>query len=156
MRHLCMCRYRTPNLVMRVYRRSRAWAMGTFAISIVLIFYVSIDSCASYIQTWLGLAPVQFVMTGLALVGAFLTMPTSPAQSHEAWQTLLEQFAWLEADKQSLIDARNAGHSAAVAQQPLFCFETCIKLFYWSNVVYAIQEVRDYLPVHFLPNPPIE
>ena len=56
-------------------------------------------------------------------------------------QTLLEQFAWMEADKQGVIDTRNKGHSRAVTEQPLFCFETCIKLFYWSNVVYAFKEV---------------
>ena len=58
-------------------------------------------------------------------------------------QTLLEQFAWMEADKQRVLDSRNHGRSPAVTEQPMFVFETCIKLFYWSNVVYAVEEVGD-------------
>ena len=82
----CCRRYRVPNLVMRIYRRSRAWALAFFAISIILVFYVRIDSCAAYVETWLGLAPIQFIMTGLALNGAFLAMPTRPDKKHEASQ----------------------------------------------------------------------
>lgn len=71
---------------MRVYRRSRAWALAFFSISIVLVFFVRIDSCASYVETWFGLAPVQFILTGLALTGAYLAMPVHPRAQHEARQ----------------------------------------------------------------------
>lgn len=56
-------------------------------------------------------------------------------------QTLLEQFSWMEADKVAVMNTRNFGHSTAVTEQPMFCFETCIKLFYWSTAVYAFKEV---------------
>lgn len=58
-------------------------------------------------------------------------------------QTLLEQFSWMEADKARTMATRNFGHSAAVTEQPMFCFETCIKLFYWSTAVYAFKEVGE-------------
>ena len=34
------------------------------------------------------------------------------------------------------------GTSRAVTEELMFCFETCIKLFYWSTAVYAFKEVR--------------
>ena len=56
-------------------------------------------------------------------------------------QSLLEKFSWLEVEKVPLIKARNEKASNFVSEQPMFCFETAIKLFYWSNVVYAYKEV---------------
>lgn len=79
-------RYRVANLVMRIYRRSRAWALAFFAISIALIFYVRLNSCAAYIETFFGLAPINFILTGLALTGAFLAMPIRPGMRPEALQ----------------------------------------------------------------------
>ncbi|KAK9813803.1 hypothetical protein WJX73_010334 [Symbiochloris irregularis] len=136
-------RYRVANLVMRIYRRSRAWALAFFAISIVLIFYVRLNTCSAYIETFLGLGPINFILTGLALTSSFLTMPIRPGIRPEALQTLLEQFSWMEADKAGVMSTRNFGHSAAVTDQPMFCFETCIKLFYWSTAVYAFKEDWD-------------
>lgn len=81
-----MTRYRVPNLVMRIYRRSRAWALAFFAISVALIFYVRLNTCAAYIETFLGLAPINLILTGLALTGAFLAMPIRPNTRPEALQ----------------------------------------------------------------------
>ena len=71
---------------MRMQRRSRAWALAFFAISIVLIYYVRLGSCAAYIQTWLGLGPINFILSGLALSSAFMTMPIRPNSQPEALQ----------------------------------------------------------------------
>ena len=65
---------------------------------------------------------------------------------------LLQQFAWAEDDVPRRRAARRAALVPAIppspsppaaalsAASPLFCFETAIKLFFWSVLVYAYQE----------------
>ena len=84
---------------------------------------------------------------------------------------LLQQFAWTEADVaprrsawQSALGPAAAAtaaesavgrHSAAGSPQstvaPLFCFETAIKLFFWSVLVYAYQEEADTVSLAAMP-----
>ena len=59
---------------------------------------------------------------------------------------LLQQFAWTEADlprRRAKVRASAAPHSAVAAElarEPLFCFETAIKLFFWSVLTYSYAE----------------
>jgi hypothetical protein len=65
-------------------------------------------------------------------------------------QVWLQEFAWTEEERESQLRQRasslRAGsdaHAAAeLAHEPLFCFETALKMFFWSNVVYDHLEVR--------------
>ena len=71
---------------------------------------------------------------------------------------LLQQFAWTEADlprRRATVRAAAGRHSAAGSPQstvaPLFCFETAIKLFFWSVLVYAYQEEADTVSLAAMP-----
>ena len=57
-------------------------------------------------------------------------------------QELLETFSWLEADRADVLAKRNARcpDSLSLAREPLFCLETCCKLFYWSCLAYSYRE----------------
>ena len=74
------------NLALRVQKRSRAWSFALFAITVVLIFFWRPNSCASYLLNWLGLAPAQFLLTGLAANGAWWLMPHHPNSAHPVLQ----------------------------------------------------------------------
>ncbi len=58
-------------------------------------------------------------------------------------QTWLQEFAWTEREKPEKVAVRNQTlHSnAALVQEPMFCFETTLKLFYWTALVYDHKEV---------------
>ena len=68
------------------------------------------------------------------------------AKQHALPVGLLQQFAWTEADVPRKLAARmNAVDSECAIcpgflAKPLFCFETAIKLFFWSTLVYSYTE----------------
>ena len=66
----------------------------------------------------------------------------------QAW---LQEFAWTEAEKLQKWKTR-AGNlrltSAALHdlnKEPMFCFESAIKLYYYSHIIYHYHKVRPYL-----------
>ena len=59
-------------------------------------------------------------------------------------QVWLQEFAWTEADKPIKVEARSimVPDNPHLACQPVFCFETMMKLLYWSCYVYDHKKVR--------------
>ena len=68
---------------MRINRRAKAWSLIFFFVTVVLMYFVDVDSCASYVQTWAGLAPAQFLLTGIVTGAALLHMPSDARESKE-------------------------------------------------------------------------
>lgn len=60
-------------------------------------------------------------------------------------QSMLQQFAWAEDRRGPQLELRNqllaalGQHTART--EPLFCFETSIKLFYFAALIYEFEEV---------------
>ena len=74
-----------------------------------------------------------------------------------AWQEWLEAFSWTEDERDPFIARRNARSPdcEALANEPMFCYETAAKCFYWSYYVYIYSEVHWRplaQPVGSLPN----
>jgi len=55
----------------------------------------------------------------------------------------LQQFAWTEQSHEAKIRKRNAmpEDECLIEAEPMFCFETAVKLLYWSGFVYEDDEV---------------
>ena len=55
-----------------------------------------------------------------------------------------QEFAWAEGDKPIKLAARalTVPEGSSLNQQPIFCFETMMKMWYWSCLVYDYQRVR--------------
>lgn len=55
-----------------------------------------------------------------------------------------QEFAWTEADKPIKLAARalTVPPSSSLNVQPMFCFMTMLKMWYWSGLVYDHQRVR--------------
>lgn len=55
-----------------------------------------------------------------------------------------QEFAWTEADKPIKLAARalTVPSSSSLHTQPMFCFFTMVKMWYWSGLVYDYQRVR--------------
>ena len=53
-------------------------AAGLFLISFIVLQFVKLNSCASYLESWLGFAPVYVVETAVAVGGAYFFMPKNP------------------------------------------------------------------------------
>ena len=53
-------------------------AAGLFLISFVILQFVKLNSCSSYMESWLGFTPVYVVETAVAVGGAYFFMPKNP------------------------------------------------------------------------------
>ena len=63
---------------------------------------------------------------------------------HIVMQIWEQEFAWTEADKPVKLAARalTVPKGSSLNQQPMFCFQTMLKMWYWSGLVYDHQRVR--------------
>ena len=63
---------------------------------------------------------------------------------HIVIQIWEQEFAWTEADKPIKLAARalTVPKGSSLNQQPMFCFQTMLKMWYWSCLVYDYQRVR--------------
>ena len=59
-------------------------------------------------------------------------------------QTWEQEFAWTEADMPIKLAARalTVPEGSSLNQQPIFCFETMMKMWYWSCLVYDHRRVH--------------
>ena len=69
--------------------------------------------------------------------------PQCLIQSLCAIQAWLQKFAWTDSSLKTKISKRNAlpQDEALLEKEPMFCFETAVKLLYWSAFVYEHGEV---------------
>ena len=58
-------------------------------------------------------------------------------------QVWLQEFGWTESKQCELLAVRNATSTSdeTIAAEPMFCFETAMKAFYWSGLVYDTDQV---------------
>ena len=85
----------------------------------------------------MGHAPVHIVFTAMIIFQAVLATPASPRSTSLKLHAWVQDKAWTE----DQVDVKLAARP--FQGEPCFCFETALKLFYHSNLVYDIDEVDD-------------
>eukprot|EP00208_Stichococcus_sp_RCC1054_P005346 CAMPEP_0206142186 /NCGR_PEP_ID=MMETSP1473-20131121/15880_1 /ASSEMBLY_ACC=CAM_ASM_001109 /TAXON_ID=1461547 /ORGANISM="Stichococcus sp, Strain RCC1054" /LENGTH=1445 /DNA_ID=CAMNT_0053537075 /DNA_START=238 /DNA_END=4575 /DNA_ORIENTATION=- len=133
--------HRMGNLTVRLQIRNKGYAVLFFLISMILLFYVNLDSCASYSETIVGLLPMQICLSVISIGGCFAYMPQSPGRVQPVLQIWLQTFAWSEEGKLRKMRhrARATRFAPQLAAAPMFCFETAMAMFYWSALVYRYE-----------------
>ena len=58
--------------------RARLYGLIMFALSVVLLVFVKFYSCASYVQTYMGLGPLTIMETVMILSSIYFYMPKTP------------------------------------------------------------------------------
>lgn len=56
----------------------RLIAVGLFLASFVCLLFIKLNSCSSYMESWLGFTPVYVVETAVVVGGAYFFMPKNP------------------------------------------------------------------------------
>ncbi|BDA51087.1 hypothetical protein COCOBI_17-3070 [Coccomyxa sp. Obi] len=115
-----------------------------YTYAIVMLWYVRVHSCRSYIYTWYGLLPLQVVESAAAVAWAFFAMPAVHMDDDTpALQVWLQEFSWTEDEKAAKIERRNRDGPTGrqLAKEPMFCFEFAMNMLYWSAFVYDYGEV---------------
>eukprot|EP00890_Picochlorum_soloecismus_P000351 jgi/Picsp_1/1316/NSC_04797-R1_alpha beta-hydrolase len=137
--------FRMANLVVRLQVRIRGFSFVFFAVTPIVYYFVRMNSCSSYAFSWLGMAPMQVVETVVALVQSMLSSPANP-HTLAVLQVWLQEFAWKEDDVSDKRRERASSlpdesfEEVELNKEPLFCFETAVKMLYWANLVYYIDK----------------
>eukprot|EP00892_Ulva_mutabilis_P005827 jgi/Ulvmu1/3616/UM017_0028.1 len=142
-------KFRMNNVVMRIQTRVNGGMVFMLLLSMALTWYLGSDACVNYAVTWFGVPSVSLIIVAIQVMAFYITYPRSPGDmaSHRAAPIfLMQQFAWTEPEVPGKLAARAAAVSGSaavydrVAAAPLFCFETAIKLFFWSVLTYTYTE----------------
>ncbi|KAK9804297.1 hypothetical protein WJX72_005360 [[Myrmecia] bisecta] len=128
-------------VIVRLQLRMRGIVAAFFVLSMVLLWLARSNTCAAFTFTWLGLLPMQVVMTATVVTWCFFCMPKDP-DTAPLLQVWLSEFAWTEAEKCAKLKSRRVSEAAcaALSSEPMFCMETAMKAFYWSGLVYDYEE----------------
>ncbi len=107
----------------------------------LLLLLIHLDSCWTYVETWLGVIPLTTMNTAMALVLGFYLIPVGSGRSANLLRAWLQEFSWTEAAAPGRVALRNArlAGSAELAAEPIFSVELAVQLLYWANLVYSPQ-----------------
>jgi hypothetical protein len=148
LRYLPYGAMRMANLVTRMQVRLRGLGITFFILCVVIYTFVKLSTCSSYIISWLGYLPMQIVASVTAMASCYMWMPKRPHEMGilQAW---LAEFAWTESDiprkraeRASSLPPESFEHFC-IDCEPLFCFETAVKMLYWSFLVYDHEELKN-------------
>ena len=95
------------------------------------------NNCNSILLNTMGHGPVQLALSAAIIVQGVLASPARADAKQVKLHAWLQDHAWTESE----ID-----HKLAIRPfqgEPCFCYETTLKLFYFVNLVYDIDEVSD-------------
>jgi hypothetical protein len=133
---------RFARMVFGVQREQVLPVFITFTVCTVVLLAVKTGSCWTYVETWLGVVALQAVATCMAGTLSFFFMPKKLESKDEIMNAWLQEFAWTQAEHPLAVNRRNAklAKNKKLAAEPMFCVETGIKLLYYSNLVYTIED----------------
>jgi len=135
---------RMANLNIRFHARLKGLAMSFFMLCLICFIYIGWGTCVSFLQSWLGFQPMMLVMTGVTAASTYVTMPNNPKEDIAILQIWLQEFSWGENELAARKEDRLSSLQCEMLRsEPMFCFETSLKMLYWSMLVYRFEEATD-------------
>ncbi|KAK9814194.1 hypothetical protein WJX72_002000 [[Myrmecia] bisecta] len=139
--------YRMANISLRLQLKLRGPAVLLYVASMICLALIGLGSCHSYLFIWLGPVPMQIVQSTVAAVAARISAPRCVLGDKDdpVLQVWLQEHAWCERDieRRKVIRRSSVPGNHTLDDEPMFCFETAFKMFYWSGLVYSFQEADD-------------
>jgi hypothetical protein len=133
---------RMARMVFGIQHEQVAPVVATFSLCSTLLLSIEPQSCWTFVQTWMGVVPLQAMGTMMAGSLCFYFMPKKPGSAEEVLQTWLQEYAWSEKQVPEAVRRRNAklAGSSTLAEKPMFCIETAIKMLYYAKFAYNVTE----------------
>ncbi|KAL0044911.1 hypothetical protein WJX82_001842 [Trebouxia sp. C0006] len=125
---LQLCVYNSSNYTQFIIR---CVALGIWSIWYFVLVFQGLTDMARM--------PHETFRMGRMLIRMPVSMSTDDDLLMQVW---LQQFAWTEQSHEAKIRKRNAmpEDECLIEAEPMFCFETAVKLLYWSGFVYEDNE----------------
>lgn len=123
--------FRWVNIRVR-YNHIQIWVVESFVIlSFFVLSYIRIEDCPGTMLVLFGLTPAQVATTVLSIVNGYLMTPMKLGLHVLC---LRHSIAWTESEVQARWTGKRSGFSKY--RVPSFCYETSLKLWYFSLVAY--------------------
>ncbi|GMH44638.1 hypothetical protein BSKO_12590 [Bryopsis sp. KO-2023] len=117
--------FRNPNIMLRYHFMAALYMMHLILASFVFLHWMNMNSCAGLYISLFGILPAQIVSAVWSMVNGCFMAPVEQRVPEQGFELRMPRLVWKEVD---------GGEAAA---EPSFCFETGVKLWYWSLAAYA-------------------
>lgn len=130
--------YRVNHTELGFQLQTRVHTTLLYALSIIVLWMVHGISCNSNVMVFLGYLPLELATCYLVCTTVALRMPVCLSEEEVRARRWNQTIVWEE--------GRIAAHEQArpsITQNSVFCFEMALKSFYFSYLVYDIEEVAN-------------
>ncbi|KAI8109047.1 hypothetical protein M9435_005463 [Picochlorum sp. BPE23] len=140
--------YAEMRFVRIIFGLQHAYVLPLFIVLVlsnILLTAINMNSCWTYVEVWLGVAPLQATGTCTAVILAHFYMPISGRDS-KLLSSFLQEFSWTEDATKTCMDARNKllefcssadDDVETLRKEPIFCVESAIRNMYLANFTYS-------------------
>ena len=149
---------RLPRMIYGVQHEQVLPIFAAFTICATLLLSINSGSCWTFVETWMGVLPIQATGVMMAATFGFYFIPKRPESIDQVLHSWFQEFCWTMSALPLAIIARNSRLSEAVkrknkklAGEPMFCVELAIKLMFVSKLTYnignVVKDVSDAAPL---------
>ncbi|KAL6766612.1 hypothetical protein ACKKBG_A36695 [Auxenochlorella protothecoides x Auxenochlorella symbiontica] len=140
--------YQIGNQILRLNTRLRSLFVVVILLTLIVYSLINYNTCGSINLASLGYLPMHIAMSVVVVVQAYHATPKRPSDA-SILRVWLQEFSWtegsLEANKKersSSLPASAAGQARELDAEPMWCFETAMKLNYWTFLCYDYKELN--------------
>lgn len=140
--------YAEMRFVRIIFGLQHAYVLPLFIVLVVsniLLTAINMNSCWTYVEVWLGVAPLQATGTCSAVILAYFYMPISGSDS-KLLSSFLQEFSWTQDATKVCMESRNKllelcsssnENIERLRKEPIFCVESAIRNMYMANFCYC-------------------
>lgn len=130
--------YRTNHTELGFQIQTRMYTSILFFLSVLVLWMIDNDSCNSSVMLLLGYLPIEICTCHLVWTTIAVRLPHYLTEEEYQAMEWDQSFVWEEQYVRETEDTKPEG-----SQKATFCFERALKAFYYSYLVYDIEEVSD-------------
>ena len=130
--------HKISNVELGIQLETRMIAAIVFFVEYVVFGFVKMDDCSSILLNLMGNASFEVIMSAIVVYQGVLSTPSTHSASSLKLRAVVQDFAWMDKDI-----PRKLSQFPDPESEHVFSFETCLKLFYYCNLSYDLQEMDD-------------
>lgn len=130
--------YRTNHTELGFQLQTRSYTTILFFFSVLVLWMIDNASCNSAVMLLLGYLPIEMCTSHLVWTSIAVRLPHYLTEEEYQAMKWDQSFVWQEKHVEEAEEIKPEG-----SQKATFCFESALKAFYYSYLVYDIEEVPD-------------
>lgn len=136
LRKLPYMMYRVNHVELGLQLQSRLFGCVIYLLAVIILWAYHDTSCNSTVLLWTGFAPVEVAAAFIVIPGIGVRIPYTLTDEDIAILSWKRSVVWAESEVDEHMQKR-----PSVLDGPCFCFETSLKAWYFSFLVYDMLQV---------------